>query len=182
MKMIENNEFDTEHVVLMGVLIAFCVVSTTFLASLPGVSITPFIIITATIIFGRRFGIIMGVLIPVVTGLFLSLGIWTLFQMISYGLMAFSAGILLNLMREPLQPKSSIIRAGFGFIWGFLIGWITNLSMFMFVPLTLNSLIMTYSMGFIYDLILAVTNAVLLVALYPFFDRKFRRVKENISY
>jgi energy-coupling factor transport system substrate-specific component len=180
MKMIENNKFDTESVVLMAVLIALCVVSTIFFATLPGVSITPFLIITTTIIFGRKFGVMMGVLIPVVNGLFLSLGIWTVFQMISYGLMAFSAGILSNLMKEPLQIKSIIIRAGFGFIWGLLIDWITNLSMFMFVPLTIESFIMTYSAGLIYDLILAVTNVVLLVFLYPIFDRKFRRTKENM--
>ena len=55
---------------------------------------------------------------------------------------------------------SRVGMAIIGFAWGFLFGWITNLSQLFFVPVTLQSVITIYAMSFWFELVHAITNVV----------------------
>lgn len=65
-----------------------------------------------------------GVLTPLVWGLFLGLGYWTILQMIGWGLMGLTAGIFQVKLEE-----NRYIRIGFGFARGFFYGWISNVTL-----------------------------------------------------
>ncbi|BDZ70906.1 hypothetical protein GCM10025861_14230 [Methanobacterium petrolearium] len=96
-------------------------------------------------------------------------------QMIAWGLMGLTAGILSSKL-----DKNKYLRSGFGFAWGFLYGWITNLSMLPFLSsITLTSVIGVYAASFPFDLIHAVTNAVLLFLFFSLFERIFNRAKDR---
>jgi len=76
--------------------------------------------------------------------------------------------------------KNKYSRAAFGFGWGFFYGWITNISMLPFLSsITLTSVLGVYAASFPFDLVHAITNAVLLILFYSLFERIFKRAKEK---
>ena len=127
-KLFEKSKPTVENIVIIALLIAIAIIGTLPTAAVPGLQIASFIIIMTGIVFGRQTGFITGVLTPVVIGLFSGLGFWTLFQMLGFGLMGLTAGIL-----APKLENNTYLRVAFGFIWGLLYGWITNISMFPFL-------------------------------------------------
>ncbi|MCC7551889.1 MAG: ECF transporter S component [Methanobacterium sp.] len=174
-RIFEKSKPSVEHLVLIAILVAIAVMGDLPTAAIPGLTVASFIIITTGIVFGRETGFITGVLTPLVMGLFLGLGYWTVLQMIAWGLMGLTAGILSSRLE-----KNKYLRGGFGFGWGFFYGWITNLSMLPFLSsITLTSVIGVYAASFPFDLIHAVTNAVLLFLFFGLFERIFRRAKDR---
>lgn len=174
-RIFEKSKPTVENLVLIAVLIAIAILGTLPTAAVPGVQAASFVIIITGIIFGRKIGFITGALTPLVLGLFLGIGFWTVLQMVAWGLMGLSAGILSSKLE-----KNQYLRAGFGFIWGFLFGWITNISMLVFLStINLTGVIGVYIASFPFDLIHGVTNAVLLLLFFGVFERIFKRAKDK---
>jgi len=174
-RIFEKSKPSVEHLVLVAILVALSVMGTLPTAAVPGLQAASFIIIMTGIVFGKETGFITGVLTPLVIGLFLGLGYWTLLQMIAWGLMGLNAGILSTYLK-----KNKYSRAAFGFGWGFFYGWITNISMLPFLSsITLTSVLGVYAASFPFDLVHAITNAVLLILFYSLFERIFKRAKEK---
>ena len=174
-KLFEKSKPTVENIVIIALLIAIAIIGTLPTAAVPGLQIASFIIIMTGIVFGRQTGFITGVLTPVVIGLFSGLGFWTLFQMLGFGLMGLTAGIL-----APKLENNTYLRAAFGFIWGLLYGWITNISMFPFLQeINMGTIIGVYASSLVFDLIHGIVTAILLVALFGTFKRIFSRAKEN---
>lgn len=174
-RIFEKSKPSVEHLVLVAILIAIAVMGTLPTAAVPGLQAASFIIIMTGIVFGKETGFITGVLTPLVMSLFLGLGYWTVLQMIAWGLMGLNAGILSSKLE-----KSRYSRAIFGFGWGFFYGWITNISMLPFLSsITVASVLGVYAASFPFDLVHAVTNAVLLFLFYGLFERIFKRAKEK---
>ena len=174
-KLFEKSKPTVESIVVIALLIAIAIIGTLPTSAVPGLQIASFIIIMTGIVFGRQTGFITGVLTPVVIGLFAGLGFWTLFQMVGFGLMGFTAG----LFAEKLD-SNPYLRAGFGFIWGLLYGWITNISMFPFLQeINVNTILGVYAASAVFDVIHGVVTAILLVALFGLFKRIFSRAKDK---
>ncbi|MDR2829424.1 MAG: ECF transporter S component [Methanobrevibacter sp.] len=175
-----DGRLSVESVVLIAVFVAIASVGRIAFASIPSVQFASFFIIIVGIIFGRKVGLITGLLVPIVTDMLgMGLGSWIIFQMIGWGLMGLTAGIL----SQPLNKNGLIgylFRGIFGFLWGFLFGWISDISMifFMSVP-DLNAFIGLFAASFSFDLIHAVVNLLALTFLFELFRRIFIRVKEN---
>lgn len=111
-----------EEMVLIGVLAAFAAVSRVPFAPLPSVQPTSFVIIMAGRTFGGETGFLVGSLAAVVSNFFLGQGPWTPWQMFAWGLMGYTAGALEG-RRWMDRPWPWHV---FGFVWGFLFGWIMN--------------------------------------------------------
>lgn len=174
-KMFEKSKPTVEKIVIIALLIAIAVIGTLPASAVPGLQIASFIIIMSGIVFGRQTGFITGALTPVVIGLFAGLGFWTLFQMVGFGLMGLTAGLLSDKLEN-----NAPIRAIFGFAWGLLYGWITNISMFPFLQeINLNTIMGVYASSIVFDTIHGIVTAILLVALFGLFKRIFSRAKEN---
>lgn len=174
-RIFEKSKPSVEHLVLIAILVAISVMGTLPTAAVPGLQAASFIIIMTGIVFGRETGFITGVLTPLVMSLFLGMGYWTVLQMIAWGLMGLTAGILSSKLE-----KNRYIRVGFGFAWGFFYGWITNVSMLPFLSnITFTSILGVYVASFPFDLIHAITNAVLLLLFYGLFERIFNRAKNR---
>ena len=174
-KLFEKSKPTVENIVVIALLIAIAIIGTLPTSAVPGLQIASFIIIMTGIVFGRQTGFITGVLTPVVIGLFSGLGFWTLFQMLGFGLMGLTAGIL-----APKLENNTYLRAAFGFMWGLLYGWITNISMFPFLQeINIGTIIGVYASSIVFDLIHGIVTAILLVVLFGTFKRIFSRAKEN---
>jgi len=183
-KIFEKSKPSVENIVMIAILIAMSALGTLPTTSIPGVQVASFIIIMTGIIFGEKTGFITGALTPLVIGLFLGLGLWIILQMLGWGLMGLTAGIL----SKSLQ-KNTYLRGIFGFSWGILYGWINNIFMLQFLSnISFGSVIGLYVKSFPFDFIHGSINAILLITLFEMFKRIFSRVEkkyfidsENIS-
>lgn len=174
-KLFEDSKPRVEYIVLLAILAAIGALGRIPSAAIPSVQAASFIIIMVGIVFGKETGFLTGVLTALVSDLFLGLGYWTLFQMIAWGLMGLTAGILAS------KLENKYFRAGFGLIWGFFFGWITDLSsMFYLSSINLTAILGIFAAGFIYDLIHGITNAILLLVFYGIFKRIFLRSKGKL--
>jgi len=176
-RIFEKSKPHVEQLVLIAILVAISVMGTLPTAAIPGFQAASFIIIMTGIVFGKKTGFITGVLTAIVIGLFLGLGYWTVFQTIGWGLMGLTAGIF------SLKLENVYIRAGFGFVWGFLYGWITDISMLPFLStVNLNAILGIFAFGAPFDLLHGITNAILLVLFYGIFKRIFNRARDRFIF
>ena len=109
---------------------------------------------------GPETGFIIGGTAAIVSNLFLGQGPWTPWQMIAWGLMGWTAGLLRN--RRWMKHRAGLVA--FGTAWGFLFGWIMNLWFVLgFFDLYSWSVWLTaFAASFYFDLAHAAANAVLL--------------------
>lgn len=118
----EIRKISSREVVLIAMLAAIAAVSRIPFAALPSVQPTSFFIIVTGIVFGAESGFLVGAIAAFVSNLFLGQGPWTPWQMFAWGMMGMSAGLLRNSWwMHQLWGKCL-----FGFIWGYLFGWIMN--------------------------------------------------------
>lgn len=175
-RMFEKSKPSVEYIVLLAVLIAISVVAN-FIGSISHIEIAFFIVIMAGVVFGKESGFLVGSLSILVFGLISGFGVgtYTPYQMIGFGLLGFTSGMLSDKM------ESIPFRAVFGLVWGFLYGWITNISMFYFVPITIPSIISTYASSVMFDGIRGICTLILLVIAYNWFKDIFLRSKSKYN-
>ncbi|MCP8970712.1 ECF transporter S component [Ectobacillus ponti] len=156
----ERKAFSSREIVLIAVLAAIAAVSRVPFAVLPSIQPTSFVIIISGIVLGGESGFLIGATAALVSNLFLGQGPWTPWQMFSWGMMGLTSGLLGNtwLLRRTAG------RVLFGFLWGFLYGWIMNgwVLLGFLEGLTWPSIVSTYAMSFYFDLAHACSNAVFL--------------------
>jgi energy-coupling factor transport system substrate-specific component len=119
----ENRKLEAKELVLLAVLAAIAAVGRIPFASIPSIQPTTFVIMIAGLVFGAESGFMIGVVAALASNMILGQGPWTPWQMVSWGLVGMTAGLLRN---TPVMTKQWG-RIVFAFIWGFLFGWIMNL-------------------------------------------------------
>src|SRR5690625_5461780 len=119
----EIRKISSKEIVILAILAAIAAVSRVPFAPLPSVQPTSFVIIVTGLVFGAESGFIIGAVAAIVSNIFLGQGPWTPWQMFSWGLIGLSAVIL----RKYGFMKKIWFQCLFGFVWGFLFGWIMNL-------------------------------------------------------
>jgi len=145
------------EVAIIAMLSATSIALRVAFAALPQVQPSTFIIIAAGVVYGPRSGFMVGALTPLVSNFFLGHGLWTPFQMFAWGA-AGAAGGLVAALAPDIGRRGLVVL---GLLWGFLFGWITNLSQLFFVPLTWKSVVTLYALSFWFDLAHALANAVI---------------------
>lgn len=174
-------EFETaavtsKEIALVAMLGTISAVLRVPFAAIPNVQPCTYLIICSGYVFGPVAGFTVGAITALVSNFFLGQGPWTLYQMIAWGLAGVSAGYLHRL------KVSTIFLVGFGFLWGYLYGWITNVwfwTAFVY-PLTINTFIITQINTIWFDTFHAIGNAIFLcilgtktVAILQRFKRRF---------
>ncbi|MDT8859753.1 ECF transporter S component [Alkalihalobacillus sp. MEB130] len=119
----EKRAIEPREMVLLAVLAAIAAVSRIPFASIPSVQPTTFVIMMAGFVFGAESGLIVGVVAALSSNMILGQGPWTPWQMLAWGLVGLTAGLLKNcsIMNKTWGKIS------FAIVWGFLFGWIMNL-------------------------------------------------------
>jgi len=119
----EKRKVEPRELVLLAVLASIAAVGRIPFASIPGVQPTTFVIMMAGLVFGAESGFLVGAVAALASNMILGQGPWTPWQMAAWGLVGLTAGLL---GRTRLM-NTLFGKIVFGFIWGFLFGWIMNL-------------------------------------------------------
>lgn len=171
----EGKKLEAGEVVLVAMLAAIAAVSRVPFAALPSVQPTSFVIIMTGIIFGSETGFMVGAVSAIASNIFIGQGPWTPWQMFAWGLMGLTAGFLKH---KALAGKKWITVA-FGFVWGFVFGWIMDLSFIIgFIkPVTWKSVLGAFAASFYFNIAHAASNVFLISLFYKRWVKIMQRVK-----
>ncbi len=158
----ELKRVQTREIVLIALLAAAAAVSRVPFAVLPSVQPTSFVIIASALVFGAESGFMIGALAALVSNMFLGQGPWTPWQMFGWGMIGWTAGLLRDVL---IVHRWRLL--GFGFLWGFLFGWIMNVwSASGLIPNhDWTGIAFIYASSFYFDLFHALSN-VFFLALF----------------
>jgi len=122
-----EGRLNSKSLAALGVLAALAAVLRT--VTLPaGANLYFFLVIVGAYVFGARMGFLLGVLSFFLSALVTAgVGPWLPFQMFASGWLGLSAGALRPLLAGRGPRHELAVLAGFGLIWGFVFGAITNL-------------------------------------------------------
>jgi|SRR5690625_2716467 len=159
-KQIKSFNFNTHELLVLAFIGAIAAMLRIPFAMIPSVQPTTFIIIATAIVIGSQAGFIIGLLAAFISSLYLGFGIWTVFQMIAWGLAGFYAGFL----ADTFILNNVIGRTIYGFCIGILFGWFMNLSfiILMIDSIDLEVILPYFIASFPFDLNHAITNSLLL--------------------
>jgi energy-coupling factor transport system substrate-specific component len=174
----EKKTINAEEIVLIAMLSAIAAVGRIPFAALPSVQPTSFIIIITAKTFGREVGFLVGNFAALVSNIFLGQGPWTLFQMISWGLMGFTAGMF----KEYSFLKAKAGLCTFAAIWGFLYGWMMNLWYLVFFQaedITWRIILASSIASLKFDINHAICNVILILLFNDRWLKILKRAKEK---
>ncbi|MBU6081311.1 ECF transporter S component [Allobacillus halotolerans] len=167
----------TREIVILALLAAIGAVARVPFAGLPSVQPTSFVIITVGLVFGAESGFLVGALAALVSNIFLGQGPWTPWQMFAWGTMGMSAGLL----RQFAGMGNLWVLNTFGFIWGFIFGWMMNLWIVFsnMQNFTWEFLVGIYVSSFYHDLAHAISNIVFISLFSMSWTRILNRFKKK---
>lgn len=160
---LERRAPGAREIVLLAVLAALAAVSRIPFAALPSVKPVTAIVVLSAYVFGAEAGFIIGAAAALVSNLYFGQGPWTPWQMFAWGMAGMTAGML----RHTWWIKTRTGLAVFGFVWGFLFGWIMNLWGLLSMPDALSwPFVASYmAASFYFDLAHALSNVFFLLLL-----------------
>ena len=158
-------KMNLKTVVMAAIFTALSSVGRLLFVAIPSVQPSSYFIILAGVLLGPGAGFAVGFLTPLITGLLLGLGYYLPFQMFGWGTMGMLAALLFRHKDDWLFGIA--LPVAYGFIWGYLFGFITNLGYFGMglAPITTQTIIAGQISSFTFDLAHALSNAALLLVL-----------------
>ncbi|WP_462410573.1 ECF transporter S component [Neobacillus sp. Marseille-QA0830] len=176
----ESRNVEARELVLLAVLAAIAAVGRIPFASIPSVQPTTFVIMMSGYVFGAESGFMIGTLAALASNMVLGQGPWTPWQMVSWGLVGFTAGYL----RHTAMMNRKWGRIFFGIVWGYLFGWIMNLWGFFSFTQSAGTIsskeIITYFAGSaLFDTLHSVSNVFFLVVFGDVWIKILTRFKRK---
>lgn len=150
-----------------GMLCAAAIVGRIALTALPNVQPVTVILILMAAYIGTWDAVISAVVIVLVTNLYMGMGIWTLFQVIAWGVVALVSGLLFR------RRRNQFVMLGWAILCGFFYGAVISIMSCRTVYAGGGSVpYLTYWLsGLLYDGYHAVGNALFIWFLQPLFER-----------
>ena len=170
-----QQKVSSRELVMLAMLGAIAAVSRVPFAPIPSVQPTSFFIIVTGIVLGPQSGFVVGMLAAIISNMFLGQGPWTPWQMFAWGMMGLVAGLLRN---TPFMT-TKLGRCVYGFIVGFLFGWLMNayVIILMIEQFSWKAIIPYYVASFYFDLAHAVSNVIFLLLFSHIFIKLIERFK-----
>lgn len=175
----ETRRPESREIVLIAILTALCVASRLLFAEIPSVKPVTSIIIICAIAFGKEIGFLIGALTALLSNIYFGQGAWTPFQMLSWGIVGFVAGML----RKTLFFKNIVGILVYGFLAGFLYSIIVDIQTVLVAYRTFS--FTKYFAVFItslpYTIVYSITNVIFLALLYKPLLKKLIRIKNKYN-
>jgi energy-coupling factor transport system substrate-specific component len=156
-------------ITLVSMLATLAVVGRLYLQLIPNVQPVTAIIIICSMLLGIRKAVSLAVVSTIVSNLVLGMGIWTLWQIIAWSLIAILFGFM-GKLRLPL-PVNALLAGVSGLVYGLIIS-IPNYIFF-------GNFWIYYLAGLSFDISHAIGNVIFFTILYPvikaIFDRMFAK-------
>ena len=146
-------------------------------AAIPDFKPVSAICIISGVVFGRRSGFITGCLAALVSNFFFGQGPWTPWQMYSWGLIGYLAGVFNSCgffkYRGAIYVWGALAPLLYGFLlnsW-YIVGFVH--------PITWQAAFLAYGAGLPLDLIHAAATVIFLAALYEPWKTKLQRIRQK---
>ena len=173
-------KISTQKIAFIAMMSAFCVIGRLGMLALPNVQPITVVVIWMTLELGWGYGASISILSILISNLLISMGPWTLYQMVSFALVCVCALLLRPLWRKRKQfPRLAwILFPVFAGLMGYLYGFIISLFWVYSMP-GLNFLIY-YANGILFDTYHALGNIAFWILLIPIFERlnPFEKLKK----
>lgn len=173
----ENRKPKARELVIISALCAIGVAGRTVFFMLPQFKPVAAIVIISGVAFGGETGFLVGAITAFVSNFFFGQGPWTPWQMFSFGIIGFLAGIM---FQKGILRKTKTDMCVFGFLATFVIyGGIMNpASVIMWQSnININMLLSSYVMGMPFDFIHAVSTVFFLFCAAEPMLEKLERIK-----
>ena len=176
----ERKKTSLKEISLIATLSALAGIGRVPFAAFPNVQPTTFLIMVSGYVLGPGHGFVVGAFATLVSNTFLGHGPWEPWQMLAWGLVGFSSGLMGKIRRTP----SRIFLSIFAFFWGFAFDYIMNLWhwLFFIYPLNLKSFIAINAASFYLDMMHAAGNFVFTFFFGKDFILILSRFKKRLSY
>ncbi|OMD49073.1 ECF transporter S component [Paenibacillus borealis] len=174
---LERRPLESRELVLLAVLSAIAAVSRVPFAALPSVKPVSAIVILSAYVFGAEAGFIIGAVAALVSNIYFGQGPWTPWQMFAWGMAGLTAGWLRNTWW--MKKRGGLLL--FGFIWGFLFGWIMNIWYIISLPdaFSWGLVLSAYVSSFYFDLAHALSNVFFLAILAGGWTKVLERFRKK---
>ena len=176
----EDRKPQARELIIIAVLSAIGVAGRAAFFMLPQFKPVVAIVIISAVCFGAEAGFLVGAMTGFISNFFFSQGPWTPWQMFSFGIIGFIAGILFKKEKLEKRTISLCIYGGLStfFIYGFLLDTATWL-IFPQGTITLQSVIPIYLSGVPFNLIHAAATVIFLAVISKPMIEKLDRIKEK---
>ena len=173
----EKSKPSLRQIIPTAVLGALAAAGRILFAPIPDFKPVSAICIIAGVVFGKRSGFIVGCLAALVSNFFFGQGAWTPWQMYSWGLIGYLAGVFI----EHNLFKHKAFLYAWAFLGPLLYGFILNSWYIVgFVhPITWESALLAYGAGLPLDVVHSVATVIFLATLYEPWRVKLTRVKSK---
>ena len=172
----ERQPYGAATLILLALCIAMGGVGRVVFAAVPSVQPTSFIVILCGMVFGGKFGFMVGMGAAFMSNLFLGQGPWSLWQMAAWGAMGLLSGWLGGAL-----SRSRLFLLGWGFFSGLLFGVGMNVwSVLTFMPtFSWGALATACATSIYFDVAHGLTNSLFLYWQGERWQRLLRRAKKQ---
>jgi uncharacterized membrane protein len=170
----EKKNNSARKVVLLAVMTALSVAGRFIFAPIPFFKPVTAMVVVAGMYFGAEFGFLTGALSALISNFYFGQGAWTPFQMFSWGIIGFIAGLISN----PLIKNKVIL-----ILYGVFAGIAYSLMMDVWTVLWMDGY---FNIGRFYAAVITalpvtlkyiISNIIFLLILTPLFGKKIERLK-----
>lgn len=162
---------NTYKLTLLAIFAALGVVGRSLFVFLPNVQPVTALIIICGLLLGPGAAFLLAVLVTFLSNMLLGMGIWTVWQIMSWGLIGLICGIIGKFFKNIPTYVIVIISVISGYFYGFVISLTTYQVTGKFWPY--------YIMGLPFDTYHAIGNAVFTVLLYPIITFLLKKYANN---
>lgn len=189
----EKRKPKAREIVLVAMMSAITVASHMFFHVTVPIQIGTAMVIVAGIAMGPEAGFLVGALSRFVCNFYMGQGPWTPWQMFSWGMIGFLAGLFYKAgflgkvgttaADEYGRRRKPIRLCVFGFFAGFFFGWFMNLYHIIgyVSPITWQAVLATYASSFFVDVSHGVCTSMILWLVGDLWVRKLLRIKKKFG-
>lgn len=173
-----DNMSKVKEISLIGILAAVNIASRIALQSLPNIKPVTSIIIISVMIFGLSFGVKLTVVTTIVSNIFLGMGTWTFFQILSWIVICLLTQMLVDFYHKIKKEPPLMVMACFSFLMGYVFGFVVSLEQFMIGGPGL--FLSYYTAGIVFDTFHAVGNFFFYLICAPILTKIFIKEKQRL--
>ncbi|WP_026906585.1 ECF transporter S component [Paucisalibacillus globulus] len=159
-------------ITLLALLATLAIVGRIAVSFIPNVQPVTSVIILGGIFLGPVAGVLLAVLVTFLSNMVLGTGIWTIWQIISWGLI----GIISGIMGKTIKNIPFYVVIIFSVFSGYLYGFVVSLTNY---QITGQGFIAYYLAGLPFDTSHALGNVVFMILLYPTISYVFNKYIQN---
>ncbi|HWR40955.1 MAG TPA: ECF transporter S component [Patescibacteria group bacterium] len=175
----ERRRPEARELLVIAVMAGIAALGRVAFAPTPYFIPTSAVVIITAMVFGAEAGFLTGAVATITSNMFYGQGPWTPWQMFSWGMIGFVAGMLRKV--GWLQSRLSLVI--FGFLSGFGFGWVMNIWYIIgFIhPITYQAIIAVYISSFWFEFTHALSTLIFVWALAKPWMKKLERVKTKFG-